>query len=345
MFHPDRVAQWNQTGDCFPLQVEIGATNSCQHFCTFCSLDWITHGKVKIDPNAMIRSLESMAKVGVKAVYFAGEGEPMLHRNMADFVEVSYENGMGVSMATNGQLLTREKAEKIIPKLSWIRFSIDAATPDTHAKIHGVNPTAYTKILDNISECVRIKKDTHSKLDIGVQAIVLPENLPEMEDFVVMFKDIGVDNVQLKPAHNHPSSQFSPDVYDFYKPGLQEKLKSHQGNGFNVVVREEGMERLSKPRIYGECFSFSFFALVDAVGDVYTCNIFYDKPEYSFGNLNENTFEEIWLSDRRKQVIERINTENIRDNHKMCGVYKCRPDVLNNYLWRIKHPEKNDEFI
>ena len=32
-------------------------------------------------------------------------------------------------------------------------------------------------------------------------------------------------------------------------------------------------------------------------------------------------------------------------NHVQCGNYKCRPHVINEYLHRIKHPERNDEFI
>ena len=51
--HPKRVSEWLEKGKCFPLQVEIGPTNKCNHRCKFCSLDWISHGGAEIETNVM----------------------------------------------------------------------------------------------------------------------------------------------------------------------------------------------------------------------------------------------------------------------------------------------------
>ena len=346
--HPHRVSSWLKKGDCYPLHVEIGPTNRCNHYCHFCSVDWITHGKVLINTEALLRSLTSMAEVGVKSVYFAGEGEPTLHQDITKFVEHARKSGMGVAMSTNGHLLNEERSDVLIPNLSWIRFSIDAAKGETHSKIHlkGKNDKALAKIFDNISYAVKVKKREGSKCELGIQAIALPENVEELEDLAKICKELGVDNFQVKPAHNHPKSDFSPNTYKYYQDGLEADLMKYEDENFKVVVRTKSMERLTEARTYcGECNAFSFFALLDAKGYLYTCNIFYDKPEFSFGNINNNSFKEIWDSEQRQNVIKTINEQNKKDNHKQCGVYRCRPDVLNRHLYRVKHPEQNDEFI
>ena len=79
MYYPEEVARWKTTGAATPLHVEIGPTNRCNHHCSFCSVDWVTHGKILIDTDVLVRAIHSMGDVGVKSIYFAGEGEPMLH--------------------------------------------------------------------------------------------------------------------------------------------------------------------------------------------------------------------------------------------------------------------------
>ena len=81
--------------------------------------------------------------------------------------------------------------------------------------------------------------------------------------------------------------------------------------------------------------------IIDANGGCYGCNIFYDNEEYSFGNIYEQSFEEIHTSGQVQKVIDKVAALN----HAPCGNYKCRPHVLNEYLDRIKNPHKNDEFI
>ena len=54
MYYPVEVATWKKTGAATPLHVEVGPTNRCQHHCSFCSVDWITHGVVRIDKDVLV---------------------------------------------------------------------------------------------------------------------------------------------------------------------------------------------------------------------------------------------------------------------------------------------------
>ena len=35
IYHPERVSEWLRKGDCYPIYVEIGPTNRCNHHCIF----------------------------------------------------------------------------------------------------------------------------------------------------------------------------------------------------------------------------------------------------------------------------------------------------------------------
>jgi len=340
MYHPNRVSEWLNEGKCAPLHVEIGLTNACNHKCKFCTLDWITHGKDFIDKDIMIEAIDDMYVLGVKSIYFAGEGEPLLHKDAPIFIKLASKKGLKVSLSTNGDKLTKDLSKNILPYLSWIRFSLDAVEQDTHTQLHGISGRL-ERILKNIKDAVELKKELNLDIDIGVQFILMPENINEIINGAKLMKKIGVDNFQVKPCHDHPESSHSPVIFKYSHDYLEKKLMSLETNKFQVIVRTKSMERLQQPRNYKECFGFQFYSLIDAKGNVVPCNVFYKRPEYIFGNLYDLSFKTIWNSDYRQEVIKKIS----ETNHKMCGEYRCRFDVINRYLHRIKYPERNDEFI
>ena len=118
----------------------------------------------------------------------------------------------------------------------------------------------------------------------------------------------------------------------------QKKLET---NKFRVIIRTQSAERRLEKKKYKECHAFHFYINLDAKGDVIPCNVFSNNSEYIFGNLYNNTSKEIWTSQRRLDVIEKIKQSNFCH----CKDYTCRLDVLNRYLDRVKYPEINDEFI
>lgn len=339
-YHPDRVAMWAR-GEGRPLHAEIGITNKCNHHCEFCTLDWVTHGNKILASPIIGHAVQDMKDMGVRSIYIAGEGEPTLHMDFRDIVNGIHNMGMAVSVSTNGQKFTPNIAEDTLRSLAWIRFSVDTINYELYKKIHGVGDNALDTVLSNIECAVAIKKTLQLKVDIGVQIILTEETALTLNETVAFFKDIGVDNVQIKPCHNHPGSKHQSKM----KVGLYDHVKiemaDYETDKFKVIVRTASMERLQTERNYKTCHGFDFYVLINADGDVVPCNVFYHKPEFVYGNLYKQSFKEIWESERRKDIIGDIASTN----HKHCGSYRCRLDVMNRYLERVKKPERNDEFI
>jgi len=55
-----------------------------------------------------IRNLKEMVPKGVKSIIYAGEGEPLLHREAPDIINKTKSLGIDAAMSTNGVLLTQE---------------------------------------------------------------------------------------------------------------------------------------------------------------------------------------------------------------------------------------------
>ncbi len=340
MYHPNRVAEWKKNSDCFPIYVEIGPTNRCNHKCQFCALDWLQHGGADINSDVLSRSLEDMAAHRVKSVMFAGEGEPLLHKDLGLFVKTAKNYGMDISMTSNGVLFSKKRAEEILPYLSWIRFSIDAGTAETYAKIHGAREEDFKIMIKNLGDAAEIKRKNNYGAAIGVQALLTNKSLNEIKTLAYIVKTAGADNLQIKPYSHHPASKNDLSFNFEAAEKIMPELEAFSDKRFEVIYRTQTIQRLCQEREYNECYGLPFFALIDAKGNVLPCGLFYNNPEFSYGNINESIFSDVWKSEKRQKVIQKIKEKGIND----CRT-GCRLDAINRYLHRIKNPHPHDNFI
>jgi radical SAM protein with 4Fe4S-binding SPASM domain len=188
---------------------------------------------------------------------------------------------------------------------------------------------------------VKVRNDNKYPVEIGAQALLTPETLLSIRNTAFMAKNLGMDNFQVKPAHSHPKSSYHAGLYQFSHNEIEQQLMPLESDDFKVVVRTKSIERLLEPRKYKYCYGFNFYILIDANGNVTPCNVFYGNKEYTYGNINDESIVNIWESQRRLDIIEKI----AQTCHSHCGDYRCRLDVINRYLDRVKNPEKNDDFI
>jgi len=340
MYHPERIAELIKSGDCYPIYVEIGPTNICNHECVFCALDFLKHKGYLIDSKVILNALKDMSDHGVRSVMFAGEGEPLAHRNIEVFIQEAKKYGLDVSLTTNGVFLNKKRIENILPSLSWIRFSIDSGSSENYAYVHGTNDRDFERVIENIKNCVEYKKKNNLATTIGTQFLAIPQNVGEIKNLARKLKDIGVDNLQIKPYSKHPNSVNSLVISVGEFNNLEEIVKEFRSDEFDIIFRKQTAKRIDDGIDYKECYGLPFFALIDAKGNVIPCNLFYNNEEFTYGNLYKNTFSEIWMSEKRKDVLKRIREDGVTE----CR-YGCRLDVINRYLDRIKNPQLHDNFI
>ena len=340
MYHPERVSEWKEKGDCYPIYVEIGPTDYCNHKCIFCALDFLEGNKTFIDKDIMVHALENMANMGVKSVMFAGEGEPLLHKDIGLFTTKAKQYGLDVSMTTNGVPLTKRKIRECLPNLSWIRFSMDSGSANNYGLIHGTDDGDFGRVINNITNTVKFRDKNNLETTIGIQFLMVSQNKGESVKLTKIVKDIGVDNLQIKPYSHHPSSLndliINPSQYN----ELEEKLEVFDSDDFQVKFRRATIERIEDGNNYSKCYGIPFITLIDAKGNIIPCNLFYNNKEFTYGNLHENTFEEIWKGDKRKKVLQKLEERGIKNCRK-----GCRLDVINRYLHRLQNPKNHDNFI
>ncbi|GAB1353533.1 hypothetical protein MASR1M12_22690 [Erysipelotrichia bacterium] len=339
-YHPSRVAEWYEKGDCFPIYVEIGLTSRCNHQCVFCALDWLEQDAVDIDREVLLKALKDMADNGVKSLMFAGEGESLLHKDASLFIKYAADLGIKVAVTTNGVPFTPKRAEECLPSLSWIRFSCNAGTPEEYAMIHRTRAGDFERVLSNIRFAAEFKKKHRLNVDIGVQTLLLPQSVGSIVRLTELVKEAGADNFQVKPYSQHPSSENKLVLNNELYLELEPQIKAFESSNFSVIFRRNTIQRIVEGIDYDCCRGLPFFALVNAHGEIIPCNLFYANSDFIYGNLNNDSFVDIWKSERRKRVLALIREKDIKGCRQ-----GCRLDAINRYLHRIKNPEERDSFI
>ena len=351
--HPERVSQWLKWGDnwekakkIYPIYVEISPSGLCNHSCSFCGLDFTPQNKaVFLEASILKGCLSEMANLGVKSVMFAGEGEPLLHKDMAEITVHAKKTGIDTAFTTNATCLTEKFCNKAIGSIEWIKVSINAGTSETYAKIHNAPKSHFELVLRNIVSAVKIRDEQKSFCVIGVQAILLPDNKNEMEILAKLARNIGCSYLVIKPYSQHPLSvtkkyknaSFQQDEMK----NLEEALSRINGNDFKVIFRRQTMERISKGRTYSKCYSTPFFwAYISSVGDVYSCSVFLGDKRFLLGNIYKQSFQEIWEGEKRREnwkLMKNFDASGCRDG--------CRMDACNRYLYLLKNPPEHFNFI
>jgi MoaA/NifB/PqqE/SkfB family radical SAM enzyme len=200
---------------------DIHPTNRCNHDCVWCKFE---HDEKKMTYDEMMSFVDKHPTV--QGIRISGGGEPLVNPDTIPFIEECVARGKTVGIFTNGGLLNDENI-KTITKCRFCRISLDAATPETHEKLH--RSKDFYRVLENIVKLAR-----SGIRELGVSFMVTADNVENIPQLPLLnlpvdymhFKPInrGIDEDVKKKAlhylkvmensHERPSIRYSRVLYD-----------------------------------------------------------------------------------------------------------------------------------
>lgn len=341
IYHPDVVARWLKGENIYPVEIEISPSGACNHRCVFCAVDYIGYQPNFLDRSTIMRDISTMGKKGLKSVICSGEGEPLLNTEMPNIANEIKACGVDVAMSTNGALFTKEKVKECLAAFTWVRYSVASMEESSYEKIQRGKKGDLERVKTNLEEAVKVKRDQKLKTTLGVQCLLMPDNMSQLPDMVKQLRKIGVDYITVKPysQHLHSENTFEIDYEQMLE--LEQELKQYETDGFAVYFRANAMKKMHHEKCYKQCLGLPFMTHIDAKGNVWPCIAHIGTEEFCYGNIYEQTFEEIWEGNRRQQIIQKMTNLDI---NKVCRE-ACRLDEINKYLNELKHPGEHVNFI
>jgi len=344
MYHVDRVNDWLANKPIYPIYMEVSPSGACNHRCVYCGPDFMGYQKRFLQTDVFKDRLAELGELGLKSVMYAGEGEPFLHKDLGELVCHTSNCGIDVAITTNGTLLQTQSLEQVLAATEWIKVSIDAGTANTYARIHRTREDDFDRVIANMTEAARLRDKQGYRCVLGMQLVLLPENCREAVPLAELAADIGMDYLVVKPYSQHPLSktqQYRDIKYDSYLH-LAEELEKFNTDGFSVIFRIRTMHKWdAAEHRYERCQALPFWSYIDAGGNVWGCSVYLGDERFLYGNIYEESFEQIWQGPKRCQslgwVEEELDVSGCRVN--------CRMDEINRYLWELRHPPAHVNFI
>lgn len=346
--HLEEVLRW-KNGESFPpVFVELSPTDRCQQHCHYCYIEYVwSKGRHEIEGDLLVKIFQDMGHYGVKSVMIQGTGEPLLNKATPTAIVEGKKTGLSIALCTNGVLFNQEMLEEVVPCLEWMRVSDVECNPQLYAKAHGCGESQWYRVIENLKSAVEIREREGLDTVICTHLLLFPYNAEHVVETTQMVKDIGVDFILIKSANqstHNPEHNWERDTHIKFRQQLEE-AKKLEDKEFKVSVRldqfEIQEEKGAFPKNFDKCYGMEFETMVDADGGIYPCLNFWRDPDRRYGNLNEQTFEEIWESERRRQVQDKIY-----NHYDLCNChFGCKQMHINEELCKLADEPMHVNFL
>ena len=343
-FHMDRIKAWENGDKIAPVTVDMALTRACGSMCKFCYATMQESQKrFGIKEHHALNLLDDFAEIGVKGVSLVSDGESTLSKSYATFIEHASSIGIDTGNATNGWEFGPEKSERVLPHLSWLRFTVAAGTPERYADIMYKGPEhteVFDKAIRNIKYAVEFKKKHNLSVTLGIQMVLMPEFKDEIIPFAQLGVDLGVDYAVIKHCSDDENNTLGID-YSQYESmyNLIEAAENLSNDVTQVIAKWNKLKdkgKSSYKRFYGP----PFLLQISGSGLVAPSGMFFQAThsKLHIGNFTTDRFRDIYNSDKYWNAMDYLASPNF-DAQTMMGTLPIQHYIstaLDNHLKGIE---------
>jgi len=243
-----------KNGCLLPLHVQFMPTNHCNLNCRFCSCrDDDRTTEMSFIEVCELSSI--LSELGTKAMTITGGGEPLMHSQINDIIDIFYNSGIEIGLVTNGLRLSR----LVNPdRITWCRISHSDERKFTkeyrdylkHYVLNGNEVDwSFSYVLgrypdyDNLEEVIRFANEnnfTHVRI---VSDIMQPSNIPSATVEAYLRKNVDCSNVIFQ-ARNKPTR--GGDCYICYlKPVISADGRVYTCCGAQYAINSKDKRRMA----------------------------------------------------------------------------------------------------
>jgi len=342
VLHFDKLHQYLNKGDTeCPIFMEVGLTDKCNMACFWCITEQGRDNKFgkHLEIESLKRFLRDFAEMGGKAVTYAGQGEPTFYPHFEEAVKAAKDAGLQLGMMTNGVFKPRY-CKLIGESFQWIRISLDTLDDVKYKEWKEVDGVKI--IRKNVAELVKYGCRVGINCNVGPNITL--DHAKELVDWVNEYE--GISYLQFRPIlpryykeaetsyKETGTAEINTEVWDYLDnlpPELMTKI--------NLSDDKRKDLRDGTAFSFRSCEGHFFEPILAATGEVKVCTYHPNDPSLTFGNVNESSFKDIWVSEQRQEAIKAVRALNYKEKCQMC----CKLSEPNKLLDFLKHPEETED--
>jgi radical SAM protein with 4Fe4S-binding SPASM domain len=288
------------------------------------------------------RVVDELASRQVKSVLLRG-GEPFLFPGMIELLEYLRLKEIFVSIDTNGTMLKDFAAD--IVRIGGIHLTVSIDGPEPiHDRIRGVAGT-FQRVREGLERLHALEQETGRSISQSLNFTILPWSVAGLGEMPDVARSLGVKVMAIVPYYYFPQA-----VGELYQRELEGNFncRAFSWRGFHhersgVNPDEFCRQHRRYKDTLGEVYDFPYMAFSEAqyrewfsapmtpVGGTHCTNVeklidiqpngdanfCVDFPDYTFGNVREETIAAMWNSERAERFRE------YRRKSPLAVCYRC----------------------
>lgn len=309
--HPQTIDAIRNEDFVAPRNIQIDLEAYCPHSCEFCSyrnVDWQSHGMVFEEPPRpsdstsipweIARTIPNqMRETGIPSIEITGGGESLAYPHIIPFLDELDHYDIKTAIVTNGVLFKPKLQEHLPSHLEWLRFSMDAITPETYTQVHRTPAPVFNSVINNIDWFIR---SNTRKTVVGISFVITPHNYHEVYDAARFYRDLGADNIRYTFTYE-PTGTGRLELWQ--REDILERIEHAKLDIGSDDFRVFGVNRIhdySAPNTdFHMCGYQHFVWAIGFNGKVYPCCIMKYHPPFEMGDLHTQTLHELVYSGDR----------------------------------------------
>jgi len=268
LVHSGVLDNWKKA----PVSVEVSPTNHCGAECPWCfyvaSARKGHHSREELQLDYLLGLLDDMRMMGSQSVTWTGGGDPCEYSGIDHAIAYAHRLGLKQGMFTNAY---RRIARP--DRLEWIRVTV----------------TEKFVLTKYVAEYARA---TH----VGVNFNLTNDNQDQCRRMLDEAIGAGVAYFQFRPALADNVALQQPVTFPTW-------LEEYVNCGVEIESTSYKWKDYLKPHEYPKCHGHRIIPFVWHDGSVSVCAYHRGQEAFTFGNLHDERFDEIWLGERRCDMV------------------------------------------
>lgn len=315
--------------------IQLPTTDNCNLLCKHCVRVEKYLGK-DVSFETLKKYLSSFSQDMCEFLLLSDFGEPFLRKDILEILRYAQSQGFhNVTLVTNGILLTEPIIKAIVSEklLTKILISTEGASKKMYEEIRGAHYGIFVSNVKKLTEYNR-KINSHN-ISILLNTTCFKDNLHELPMIMDFAHELSVDGVCFVHLN---AVAFTPEnkLMSKYKGKVciaSQYLDRCNGEEILNIFKQVHEKALrykityTPPENYltktkentGNCDMPYKWIQVNSEGNVYPCCQISKK--YSMGNLNVNSFQEIWDNEKYVNFREGLKNGTPHEECKKCNVY------------------------
>jgi len=297
-----------------PLYAKIKVNYGCNLKCEMCN-HWRETREPPVSIDRFKEVIAELAELGCKKLHISG-GEPMLRPQIPDLIEHATGLGIRVTMTTNGTLIDKIKAKRLVEAgLRGVNVSIDSPIRKMHEKIRGVEGS----FKQTTRAVALFNKYAHKgKIAVRINTVIGRSNYETLATLPELAHQLGADGVNLIPVDDHCGEHLSMRKKDIAKfnseiaPIIEQhanelKIKLANEDAF-PFGRDDSQVKMGRAGRYAfgyynkfPCYAPWTHSLIDFNGLVYVCCMTREQIK-PLGDIRKQSLKEIWEGAAYRQI-------------------------------------------